>query len=94
MIDNRDQVIEELLRRVAQLEASARVHQYEPPDKSYPNKCGTHGTRGWIESIPRGSGYCQICAQEEYKAAPRCPHCGTKRGFAFGTGDCGCEDEY
>jgi len=23
--------------------------------------------------------------------APRCPHCGTPAGLAFGTGDCGCE---
>ena len=28
---------------------------------------------------------------ETYDEAPVCPYCGTKRGFAFGTGDCGCE---
>jgi hypothetical protein len=28
---------------------------------------------------------------ETYDEAPACPYCGTKRGFAFGTGDCGCE---
>lgn len=30
---------------------------------------------------------------EEYENAPRCRGCGTKIGFAFGTGDCGCEFE-
>jgi len=33
-------------------------------------------------------------AQREYDDAPRCPHCGTKAGFAMGTGDCGCETTF
>jgi hypothetical protein len=32
---------------------------------------------------------------EHLKAtAPRCPSCGTPQGFAWGTGDCGCEGDY
>lgn len=33
---------------------------------------------------------------EEYhrlgrRQAPKCPSCGTPKGYSFGTGDCGCE---
>ena len=31
-------------------------------------------------------------AQAEYAEAPVCPHCGIRKGFAPGTGDCGCGD--
>lgn len=36
------------------------------------------------------------CTREEYHEAnraarPKCPHCGTPQGYAWGTGDCGCE---
>lgn len=31
--------------------------------------------------------------QDEYDRAHRCPHCGEKAGFSFGTGDCGCESD-
>lgn len=53
--------------------------------------CAKHGMTHWVESMPPGNGYCRACVQEEYDAAPVCPHCGIKRGFAMGTGDCGCE---
>jgi len=35
-----------------------------------------------------------ISIEEQYKNAARCPHCGTKVGFAPGTGDCGCETTF
>lgn len=55
--------------------------------------CG-HSPSEWIESYPVGNGYCRACIHEEYESAPRCPKCGTPKGFAWGTGDCGCGDEY
>jgi hypothetical protein len=36
----------------------------------------------------------KINIQEQYDRAPRCPHCGDKQGFSWGTGDCGCETSF
>lgn len=59
--------------------------------KAEPAGCPTHGRRSWVSGHGGGfAGYCQACAQEEFQAAPVCPGCGTRAGFAFGTGDCGC----
>jgi hypothetical protein len=33
---------------------------------------------------------CRKCALQAKENAPACPNCGTKKGFAWGTGDCGC----
>lgn len=55
--------------------------------------CEIHGNRYWIESVPKGAGYCRQCVRDEYDAASSCPSCGTKKGFAWGTGDCDCQDE-
>jgi hypothetical protein len=41
-----------------------------------------------------GRYYCQECLNKIYENAPVCPTCGIKQGFAPGTGDCGCGDEY
>jgi len=56
--------------------------------------CKKHDSKYWVESIPEGAGYCKKCVQERYKNAPVCPHCGIKEGFAPGTGDCGCEEDF
>jgi len=53
--------------------------------------CTKHDPSNWVESYPTGSGHCKACISEKYAKAPVCPHCGIKRGFAMGTGDCGCE---
>lgn len=65
-----------------------------PKRRDFDYKCSKHGNRAWVESVPVGAGYCRACVEEEYKAAPRCPYCGIKAGFAMGTGDCGCEPDY
>lgn len=55
--------------------------------------CAKHGNKNVVVSIPPSltASYCTKCSQEHYDAAPTCPHCGIKRGYAMGTGDCGCE---
>lgn len=85
-----EKTIAKLQERVRQLELAAQVTTHESFTRPVKRACGTHGTRHWIESVPAGAGYCQQCAKDQYDSASRCPHCGTKRGFAFGTGDCGC----
>lgn len=70
-------------------------HYYnERQENARNNKCSRHSAKHWVESVPVGAGYCRACVEEEYKAAPRCPYCGIKAGFAMGTGDCGCEPDY
>ena len=44
-----------------------------------------------IPSYPPGEEYCKTCVNIRYEKAPVCPYCGIKKGFATGTGDCGCE---
>lgn len=84
--------LEEQVRRLLhEREVHNSYQRYAPP---LVTACSIHGTLRWIESTPRGHGYCQQCAIDERAAAPACPKCGTKRGFAFGTGDCGCDDDY
>jgi len=55
--------------------------------------CKKHDPSNWVESYPSGIGYCRACTQEQYDAALPCPHCGIKKGFAPGTGDCGCNPD-
>lgn len=31
--------------------------------------CEKHGSKWWVESVPKGHGYCQRCAQEDYPNA-------------------------
>jgi hypothetical protein len=48
---------------------------------------------GYWEWEAKKAGYSsvQTYLEAQRRATPRCPHCGTPAGFAFGTGDCGCE---
>lgn len=56
-------------------------------------RCVKHDPENWVESFPVGAGYCRACVLEKYEAAPECPYCRIKKGFAPGTGDCGCDPD-
>ena len=55
--------------------------------------CKIHDPKYWVESFPRGWGHCTECVRIQYEQAEVCPHCGIKKGFAPGIGDCGCEPD-
>lgn len=57
-------------------------------------KCGT-GTNEFYETEYRLWGLTREKYWAVYKQnSPKCPCCGTARGFSFGTGDCGCDVGY
>jgi len=83
-----------LARRGALNGSGAAKHGQIYPQVEKKLPCG-HDAARWIESTPIGWGYCHACAIEKKERTPACPHCGIKIGYAFGTGDCGCnEDRY
>lgn len=55
-------------------------------------KCLVHGRQYIVHGVPdtRDVAYCTECSKEHYNSDGRCPVCGTKYGYAHGTGDCGC----
>jgi hypothetical protein len=58
------------------------------------NKCGT-GTNEFYETEYRLWGVSREKYWKAYREnSPKCPCCGTPRGFSFGTGDCGCDVGY
>lgn len=58
------------------------------------NKCGT-GTNEFYETEYKLWGLPREKYWKVYKDnSPKCPACGTPKGFSFGTGDCGCDIGY
>lgn len=58
--------------------------------------CKIHGKSHITTGIPfeLTTTHCMKCIDDAYNNAAVCPHCGTRQGFAMGTGDCGCEVDY
>ena len=70
------------------MDLDINVTSFVPSRGKARQPCQLHNS--WVESVPPGTGYCRECVRIEYENAPVCKWCGTKKGFAFGTGDCGC----
>lgn len=60
--------------------------------KSNPHPTGTNEYYQW-EATNAGFKTVAEWARHEYNTRPKCPHCGIPKGFAMGTGDCGCNPD-
>jgi hypothetical protein len=53
------------------------------------------GTEAYYLQEAKNAGFKTVkeWLDHEYKTRPKCPYCGIPKGFAMGTGDCGCGED-